>query len=187
MLLDISFLDDSTRPKAPKLENLAPHQRAAGEHLKDVHDNLRRNTKVLRAMIDQIMAGQKTAEDVQREAEALTMVHNFRRFGNLCGQHCQIVHGHHSLEDQALFPALSAKGEAWKKVVDRLIAEHEVVHALLVKLIGALNVLAQDPNSANFDDAVEVNDALERVLLSHLGYEEDSIGDALGYFRIMGG
>lgn len=185
MLLDISFLDDSTRPKAPELGPLAPHQRAAGQHLKDVHDNLRRNTKALRTMIDEIMAGQKTATDVERETEAMTMVHNFRRFGNLCGQHCQIVHGHHTLEDRALFPALSAKGEAWKKVVDRLVAEHEVVHALLLKMIDALNVLAKDPSEVNFANAVEVNDALERVLLSHLGYEEEAIGDALGFFRIM--
>src|SRR5690606_35600881 len=134
----------------------------------------------------QIMAGRKTAEDVEREAEALTMVHNFQRFGNLCGQHCQIVHGHHSLEDAALFPALSEKGEAWKKVTDRLIAEHEIVHVLLVRLIDALNVLVNDPSETNFTNAVELNDALERVLLSHLGYEEESIGDALGYFRIMG-
>ncbi len=59
-----------------------------------------------------------------------------------------------------------------------------MVHELLVRLIGALNTLVREPNAENFADAVEVNDALERVLLSHLGYEEESIGDALGYFNI---
>jgi hypothetical protein len=30
-----------------------------------------------------------------------------------------------------------------------------------------------------------IYEALERVLLSHLGYEEDQIGDALGYYGVM--
>ena len=183
MLLDISFLDDSTRPVAPKLD-ATPQQKIYGQHLRAIHDHLRQNTKVLRTMIDEIMAGNKTPAEVQAEAEALTMVTNFRRFGNLCGQHCQVVHTHHSIEDAGFFPALSTKGEAWKKVADRLTAEHEVVHALLVALIGALNMLVREPNHDNFVAAVEINDALERVLLSHLGYEEASIGDALGYFNI---
>ncbi|WP_332719689.1 hemerythrin domain-containing protein [Pelagibacterium mangrovi] len=183
MLLDITFLDDSTRPVAPRLD-ATPQQKVYGQHLKAIHDHLRQNTKVLRTMIDEIMAGKKTVREVEEEAEALTMVHNFRRFGNLCGQHCQVVHTHHSIEDAGFFPVLSQKGEAWKKVTDRLQAEHEVVHELLVRLIGALNTLVREPNAENFADAVEVNDALERVLLSHLGYEEDSIGDALGYFNI---
>ncbi|AEQ50622.1 hemerythrin domain-containing protein [Pelagibacterium halotolerans] len=184
MLLDISFLDDATRPRAPKLENLTPQQRAPGQHLKLIHDHLRENVKVLRTMIDDVMAGEKTAEEVEAEAEALTMVSNYRQFGNLCGQHCQTVHMHHSIEDAHIFPALSEKGEAWKKVTDRLQAEHEIVHNLLVKLIAALNALVREPNAANFASATEINDALERVLLSHLGYEEDEIGDALGYFQI---
>lgn len=183
MLLDISFLDDSTRPSAPKLD-VTPDQKVYGRHLKMIHDHLRQNTGMLRGLIDEIMAGHKTPEQVTEETEALAMVSNYRRFGNLCGQHCQVVHTHHSIEDAGFFPALSQKGEAWKKVTDRLIAEHEVVHALLVKLIDALNTLVRAPSQANFESAVEINDALERVLLSHLGYEEDAIGDALGYFRI---
>ena len=35
-----------------------------------------------------------------------------------------------------------------------------------------------------FEDAKTVYHALERVLLSHLGYEEDAMRDALGYFGI---
>lgn len=185
MLLDIQFLDDSTRPRAPRLENLTPEQRAPGRHLKMIHDHLRQNTATLRRMVDAVAAGEKTLEEIEAETEALTMVSNYRQFGSLCGQHCHIVHTHHSIEDAHIFPALSEKGEAWKKVVDRLIAEHEIVHALLVKLVDALNALARDPSGENFVAARELNDALERVLLSHLGYEEDEIGDALGYFEVM--
>lgn len=184
MLLDIQFLDDATRPRAPKLENLTPQQRAPGRHLKMIHDHLRQNTQVLRRMIDQVMAGEKSPAEIEAEAEALTMVSNYRQFGNLCGQHCHIVHTHHSIEDAHIFPALSEKGEAWKRVTDRLLQEHEVVHKLLIRLVEALHILARDPNAETFATAREITDALERVLLSHLGYEEEEIGDALGYFQI---
>ncbi|WP_127144692.1 hemerythrin domain-containing protein [Pelagibacterium montanilacus] len=184
MLLDIGFLDDATRPRAPRLENLTPAQKAPGRHLQMIHNHLRQNVAVLRQLVDKAAKGKVSPEAVEAEAAALEMVANFRQFGNLCGQHCQIVHTHHSIEDAHIFPELSAKGEAWKKVTDRLVEEHHVVHALLLKLVDALNALAREPNAANFEAAREVNDALERVLLSHLGYEEEEIGDALGYFGI---
>ncbi|WP_421952481.1 hypothetical protein [Pelagibacterium sp.] len=66
MLLDIAFLDDSTRPRAPKLENLTASQRAPGQHLKMIHDHLRENVKVLRTMIDQVMAGEKRSKRSRR-------------------------------------------------------------------------------------------------------------------------
>lgn len=185
MLDDIQFLDDATRPEAPKLEGLTAAQRAPGRHLRMIHDHLRQNMHVLRGLIDTAAAGGTTAEAVEAEAERLAMVENFRRFGNLCGQHCQIVHTHHSIEDSALFPALGEKGEAFRRVTARLQAEHEVVHALLVKLIAALGTLAREPGPETFAAARAVYEALERVLLSHLGYEEEAIGDALGYFEIM--
>ncbi len=184
MLLDIKFLDDATRPRAPKLENLTPEQKAPGRHLRMIHNHLRENMQALRRMVEEVAQGEMSAAEMKAETEALDIVDNYRRFGNLCGQHCYIVNTHHSIEDAHIFPALSEKGEAWKKVTDRLIAEHEVVHELLVRLVDALNALAKDTTAENFAKPREINDALERVLLSHLGYEEDEIGDALGYFRI---
>lgn len=184
MLLDINFLDDATRPRAPKLENLTPAQRRPGTHLRMIHDHLRQNVTTLRRLVRDAAAGKVNAQEIAEQAESLEMVANYREFGNLCGQHCQIVHAHHSIEDAHIFPALSEKGEAWKKVTDRLIAEHAVVHELLLRLIDALNRLAQTPDRENFEAAREINEALARVLLSHLGYEEDSIGDALGYFEV---
>lgn len=184
MLLDISFLDDATRPRAPRLENLTPAQKAPGRHLRMIHDHLRRNMQTLRQMVEEVARGEMSAAEVRQEAEAMEMLQNYRQFGNLCGQHCYIVHTHHSIEDAHIFPALSEKGEAWKKVTDRLVAEHVVVHELLERLVDALNDLGRETNAENFARAREINDTLERVLLSHLGYEEEEIGDALGYFQI---
>jgi hypothetical protein len=60
-----------------------------------------------------------------------------------------------------------------------------VVHELLLRLIDSLNVLIETPGHEAFAECRTVYEALERVLLSHLGYEEDEIGDALGYYGVM--
>ena len=90
-----------------------------------------------------------------------------------------------NLDLRALSNRIAAQGPAFKAIADRLQAEHVVVHQLLEKLIDALIALADAPGASNFEDAVSVFRALEKVLLSHLHYEEESIGDALGYFEIM--
>jgi predicted glycoside hydrolase/deacetylase ChbG (UPF0249 family) len=185
LLKDIQFLDDATRPAIPELPGITERQKAAGQHLKDIHDHLRQNMTVLGRLIERAAEGTASVEEVKAETADLVMVSNYRRFGTLCGQYCQFVHGHHSIEDQALFPSIAAQGPAFKAIADRLQAEHVVVHQLLEKLIDALIKLADAPANSNFDDAVTVYRALEKVLLSHLHYEEDAIGDALGYFDVM--
>jgi len=185
MIDDIEFLDDATRPPPIRIPNLTPAQREPGEHLKQVHDHLRDNMKALAVLIERAASGKVTAAEVTADASALAMVTNYRRFGNLCGQHCQIVNVHHSIEDEAIFPAIAAQSEGFRAIADRLRAEHVVVHELLVRLIDALGDLATEPGPARFEAAVTIYRALERVLLSHLGYEEEAIGDALGAFDIF--
>lgn len=184
MLENIEFLDDATRPEPVKLEGLTEAQRGPGLHLRMVHDHLRENMQTLGRLIDRAKAGEATPSEVRAEAAGLAMVANYRRFGNLCGQYCQIVNVHHSIEDQAIFPQIAAQGDAFRRIADRLRAEHVVVHELLVRLIEALGELAAEPGEERFEKTAELYRALERVLLSHLGYEEDAIGDALGYFGI---
>lgn len=185
MLLDIKLLDDATRPAAPRLHGLTEAQREPGRHLRAVHDHLRDNMQTLGRLIELAGAGGADPAALTGEAAGLAMVANYRRFGNLCGQHCQIVNAHHSIEDAAIFPAIAAQGEGFRRVAERLRAEHVVVHELLVRLIGALGELAAEPGESRFEQTVEIYRTLERVLLSHLGYEEDAIGDALGYFGIV--
>ena len=184
-LAGLAFLDDATRPAPVRLEGLTAAQRGPGEHLKEIHDHLRHNMRTLAALIERANAGTVTPEQIAAETGDLAMVANYRRFGNLCGQYCQVVNTHHSIEDYHLFPALARQGDIYRKIAERLQAEHVVVHELLVRLVAALNTLAGAPNAENFGAARTVYEALERVLLSHLGYEEDAIGDALGFFEIM--
>ena len=185
MIDDIAFLDDATRPHAPRLAGVTASQREAGLHLRMIHDHLRDNMQVLRRLIDAAAAGEVTAAQLAEETADLAMVANFRRFGNLCGQHCQFVHGHHSLEDAMVFPALAQVSEPLRRVADRLQQEHRVIHELLLRLIGALERLVAEPTSEHFAQARRDYEAMERVLASHLGYEEDEIGDALGVYGII--
>jgi hemerythrin-like domain-containing protein len=185
MILDIAFLDDATRPTVPKLEGLTHAERAAGEHLKEVHDHLRENMQLIRSLIRQASEGRVTPEEVAQQTSGMVMVDNFRRFGNLCGRYCQVVNTHHSMEDAYVLPALAEQSDGYRQVTERLQAEHGIVHALLERQIDALNALARAPTAENFADAHSVYEALERVLVSHLGYEEEQIGDALGYFDIF--
>ena len=186
MQLNIAFLDDATRPPLQKLEGLTEAQREPGQHLRMVHDHLRHNMITLGKLIERANAGGVSQAEIAAETDGLAMVSNYRRFGNLCGQHCQIVNTHHSIEDYAIFPALAQQGAVFKAIADRLRAEHVVVHELLEHLVDALNALAAEPTPARFEDARTVYHALERVLLSHLGWEEEAMGDALGYFELGG-
>lgn len=181
---DIEAPDDATRPEPPRFDGLTEAQRMPGRHLAMIHDHFRDNMRLLRALIDKAASGEADPAALKAEAEASPLFDNYRRFGNLCGQHCQIIALHHSIEDQAVFPELRSQSEALRKVVDRLQAEHVVVHELLVRLAGALAALAEDATPERFAAARAAYDALETVLLSHFGYEEDAIGDALGVYGV---
>ena len=157
----------------------------AGEHLKEVHDHLRDNMQTIRTLIERAAEGMLTEQQIAAETAQLQMVANFRRFGKWRGQVGQVINTHHSIEDAHLFPAVAALSEGYRKVAERLEAEHVVVHALLERQIEALNTMVRDPGPDSFADARTVFEALERVLLSHLGYEEEQIGDALGYYDLF--
>lgn len=181
----IELLDDATRPAPPVLEGLTEADRGGGQHLKMIHDHIRQNMDLLGSLIRRAAAGEIGADDVAGETSQLSMVANYRRFGNLCGQYCLFVNSHHNIEDQAIFPRLAEKSPVMRAIAERLQAEHVVVHALLEDLVAALNVLARKPDAEAFAAARQVYETLSRVLLSHLGYEEDAIGDALGFYRIL--
>ncbi len=181
---DIVLPDDSTRPEPPVLDDLTEAEREPGRHLAMIHDHHRQNMKILRGLIASARAGSLSATELAESANTLSILDNYRRFGSLCGQHCQIVHTHHSIEDAYMFPELSEKAQAFRRVVNRLVEEHEVVHALLLKLVDELNTLIQTPSPAGFDTAVATYEQLETLLLSHFSYEERSIGPALGRFGV---
>lgn len=175
---------DSSRPVAPEIAQVAISGGQGSAHLQMIHDHHRRNMVVLTKLIDRAAKGEVTPDQSTTEAKALPLNVNYQRFGALCGQHCQIIHSHHTIEDQHMFPMVSAKSQAWNKVIDRLKAEHEVVHELLLRLIDAINTLARTNAPADFTNARILYEALEKLLLSHFTYEENAVGPALDHFGL---
>jgi hemerythrin-like domain-containing protein len=92
--------------------------------------------------------------------------------GAYCQSYCGFVNGHHSLEDASVFPHLRRAEPAAAPVLDRLSAEHVVIHHLLDDVDRTLVSLVRDAGDAALDAVEESLQALGDRLLSHLAYEE---------------
>lgn len=183
-MTEIAIPDDSTRPPLPEMPQLSEQQRLPMRHLRAIHEHHRRNMRVMRGMIDGVRKGDTSASELHEHIKNNPIAENYRLFGNLCGQHCQLVNGHHQIEDYHMFPALEGKMKALDKVIKRLREEHEVVHALLLALAAEAEKLIGDPSEDQFEQTIAAHEKLERLLLSHFEYEEQGVGPALGVYNI---
>ncbi|TVR11628.1 MAG: hypothetical protein EA385_01025 [Salinarimonadaceae bacterium] len=185
MIDDIAILDDETRPRAPKIAGATDAHRAHGRRLRLFHHAHIHQLAQLRRVIEALARGEGDEAEVAARASSLAMAENYRRFGALCGHECQMLTLHHMIEDQEIFPRLAASGsEGLRKVVARLAKEHETVHALLVRLEEAAVALLRAPAPERVEAVRVVFEALERVVLSHFGYEERELEEALGYHGV---
>ena len=113
------------------------------------------------------------------------MAQNFAAAGTLCGQQCWALTMHHNIEEQSIFPQLLARGsEPVRAIVDRLRAEHEVVHALLERLGAAADGLTEAPSSEQFAETRAIFDQLVAVVRSHFKFEETALAEALGVYQV---
>jgi hypothetical protein len=184
MTFTIDLLDDRTRPKAPKIEGVTPAQRAHGRRLAMIHRfHLQQMAEVHLAM-ERIEAGEEELARLGDAVSSMQMADNYRRFGALCGRECELLTFHHTGEDQLLFPALDKGSEGLRKVVERLRAEHEIVHQLLEELEAAAIRTMQQPGPDTFASLREVFETLERVVVSHFGYEQEELEEAIGYLNV---
>lgn len=185
MSFTINLLDDATRPKAPRIEGVTPQQRMHGRRLGLYHNMHLQQMAEVRAMMERIAGGEESLEKLGDAVSALQMASNYRRFGNLCGQECMALTFHHSGETEMLFPALKNHSAGLDKVVDRLLAEHEVVHALIERMEAAAIRAIETPGPETFASLRETFEVLERVVKSHFGYEQDELEEAIGYYGVM--
>ena len=163
--------DEATRPTFPVPEGVTytPRQRAAPQHLVDVHDALRAELEQLRDIVRQVADGALDIGSARSAINRMTVRQNNWTLGAYCAQYCRVVTGHHGLEDRGVFPHLREVPGAGP-VIDRLEVEHEVIADLLERVDGALVALvSQDGAVAPLQEVVE---RLADALLSHLSYEE---------------
>ena len=81
----ITLLDDSTRPKAPKLEGATVHHELPGKHLKMIHRYHLQELSQVSQFLAEIEAGAPKLTELNEAISTLKMHDSMRLFGNLCG------------------------------------------------------------------------------------------------------
>lgn len=181
-----SLPDESLRPKAPPIAGLDPAQRSRGRRLAAIHRMHLADLDHLAQVMRAIAHGAAPAGQLAKMLPALDLDRNRRLFGTLCGQECRVLTFHHMAEDHEIFPYLAAHGSAGlRAVIDRLQAEHEVIHALIERLQADADRLATDPGADRFAEAAASLQALDRAVRSHFGYEETELEEALALHPLL--
>jgi hemerythrin-like domain-containing protein len=88
-----------------------------------------------------------------------------------------VVTQHHRIEDGSMFPHLRSAEAALGPVIDRLQAEHVVIHDVIEGVDRALVDFINSPE--DFTKLQYAVDLLTDTLLSHLSYEESTIIEPL--------
>ncbi|KZC03594.1 hemerythrin domain-containing protein [Methylobacterium radiotolerans] len=180
----IPFLDDATRPKAPPIPGVTPAQRARGRRLALYHRHHLAELAAVRGALDRFLAGTGTVEAVTDGVASMTLTENYRAFGTLCGRQCHLLQMHHDIEEGDMYPRLR-QSDGLRRVLDRLGAEHRTVHALLERIRAIVRSVASAPTREQLLDLREVYGVFERVVISHFGYEERELEEAIGYYDAL--
>jgi hypothetical protein len=176
----VTLWDETTRPAGPQPPQEAtysPLGRAIAGHLIGVHDHLRSELAQIRDLICQVRDSETGAAQARSAINRMTLRSNSWTLGAYCASYCRIVTGHHSLEDQAVFPHLRAREPGLGPVLDRLAGEHEIIHQVLEDVDAELVELLRNPG--DFSRLQQAADLLTDVLLSHLAYEEAELVEPL--------
>jgi hemerythrin-like domain-containing protein len=179
--------DESARPAGPQPPPDAADSargRAVARHLVEIHDHLRSELSQIRDLIGQVRDAASAAR-VRSAINQMTLRQNSWTLGAYCASYCRIVTGHHTLEDQAVFPHLRAAEPGLAPVLDRLADEHKTIHQVLEDVDAAL--VEHLRSAAGFAGLQEAADILTDVLLSHLAYEEAQLVEPLARHGFYGG
>ena len=181
----ITLFDDTTRPKAPKLEGATAQHALPGRQLKMIHRYHLMQLSEVGRVLESIERGQADFAKLGEAVSTLKMHESMRLFGNLCGQECEMLNAHHNIESQMLFPVLHERGnDGIRQVVERLMAEHQIIHHYLQELEFNSRTNVQNPTSKNFNALKETFLALEKIIRSHFKYEETELEMAIGFYGV---
>jgi hypothetical protein len=180
--------DESTRPVAPPPpDGQVESERAGavGRHLVDVHNHLRKELTEVRDLLEQVKAGALVPGRARALLNEMALRKNNWTLGAYCAAYCTVVTQHHGIEDAAVFPHLRRMEARLGPVLDRLTAEHEIIHEVVEAVDRALVTLVREPGE--FTELQEAVDVLTDALLSHLSYEEGQIVEPLSRYGFYDG
>ena len=171
------------RPSMPALQNVTEAEHRAGLHLAAIHRMHLRDMQRLTHMLEQVEQGAVSPEVFAQEVSNVELTHNMRMFGTMCGRECQVLTFHHDAEEHMIFPQLEQQNiQALSRVMERLKQEHLIVHELITRLETAAQALVQNPDEHNLAKTKATFAQLHTVVISHFGYEETELREALGRF-----
>lgn len=172
--------DESTRPhrtpSGPEV-SYTPRGRQMGQHLIDIHDQLRQELTTVRDVVGQVRDGRMRAEQARQAINDLTLRQNDWTLGAYCASYCRVVAEHHGLEDRAVFPHLRTADRDLAAILDRLVEEHHAIHEVLEEIDRRLIEVVSEPG--DYSGVSEAVDLLTDTLLSHLAYEEQELVEPL--------
>jgi len=174
--------DESTRPRGPSPDpdrTYTAHERAAGQHLVDVHDGLRAELAQLDDLVQQVAAGMLDPGAARSHISTMVLRQNKWVLGSYCMSYCCIVTTHHTIEDQSMFPHLRHGDPRLEPVIDRLAEEHVVIHDVLEQVDRALVRFVSVDADDGTPELQAAIDLLSDALLSHLSYEERELVEPL--------
>ena len=135
-----------------------------------VHDHLREGLAAVAELADRTSRGED-ADTLVAEVAGLARDSALWRLRSHCLYQCRFVHGHHSLEDALVFPAVRRTDPSIDAEVDRLEADHRVIADLLHSVEDAAEGLGDGLPGAR-DRLAGALERLQVDLRDHLGREE---------------
>ena len=171
------------RPSMPALDHVTEAERRAGLHLAAIHRMHLRDMQRLAHVLEQVEHGVVSPAVFANAVSKVELTHKMRMFGTMCGRECQVLTFHHDAEENMIFPQLEQQNiKALSRVVDRLKQEHLIVHELITRLETAAHALVQNQDEHNFARTKATFVQLQTAVISHFGYEETELREALGRF-----
>jgi hypothetical protein len=156
----------------------APPRGGMFRELLTIHAHLRRDLATVRRLADDVRAGITPAHIATQVRDLETNSPLWRlKFG--CLHYCRFVHLHHTIEDAALFPMVRRHQPSLRRVVDRLEEDHLTVHHITERIAAAAGRLVTDDCDDNRTLLTQALLELEEHLLTHLAFEEESLGPLL--------
>jgi Hemerythrin HHE cation binding domain len=178
-------LDEAARPVVTLPSDTGRGDRdssGTGQRLVMVHRHLREELRQIRDAVGQVADGLRDAAFARSLINELTLRQNFWTLGSFCASYCRILTTHHTIEDQYMYPELVGRQSSLAPVVEQLEREHEVIAGVLAGLDAALVALVAD--DSRIDDVRDHVELLDRVLTSHLDYEEAQLVEPLDRLAI---
>ena len=159
-------------------ETLAPPREGMFRELLYIHTFLHRDLQTVRRLADEARDG-LSPESILTEIRNLETNSPLWRLKFGCLHYCRFVHGHHTLEDAAVFPMVRKHDPSLNRVVDRLEEDHLKVHHITERIAAVADKIPNDASGVSRFQLVEALTELEEHLLAHLALEEESLGPLL--------